>query len=291
MRRGVAVAFRRVLGACWPGLGPTVRRCGHYVVAIGVYSGECYRSREALVAVDPASDSTSDAAEGNGATRRYGADSGYGAVSGYDRGAVYPSPGPAAGPPAMPSPGMMGRGAAGPPGMLAANTDRERAIDVLKAGFAEGRLTQAEYNDRVARVYASRTYGELGVIVGDLPAGPLGGPSHYQAAWYPPAPVAQSTTNSMAVAALICGLGEFFTMGLTAIPAVIFGHVARKQVRETGQRGDGMALAGLILGWAAIGLFAAVMAGLIVAATVTSHVHNIQINTPGGGPPFPGGGG
>lgn len=256
------------------------------------------------MAVDPASDSTSNAAEGNGVTRRYGADSGNGAVSGYGRDAVYPGPGAAAGPPAAPAPGMpapgvpapgmaapgmVGHGVGGPHGMLAANTDRERAIDVLKAGFAEGRLTQAEYNDRVARVYASRTYGELGAIVGDLPAGPLGGPSHYQAAWYPPAPVAQSTTNSMAVAALICGLGEFFTMGLTAIPAVIFGHVARKQVRETGQRGDGMALAGLILGWAAIGLFAAVMAGLIVAATVTSHVHNIQINP--NAPPFQGGGG
>lgn len=245
------------------------------------------------MAVDPASDSTSNAAEGNGATRRYGADSGNGAVSGYDRGAVYPGPGAVAGPPAMPGPGMVGHGVGGLPGMLAANTDRERAIDVLKAGFAEGRLTQAEYNDRVARVYASRTYGELGTIVGDLPAGPLGGPSHYQGAWCPPVPVAQPATNSMAVAALICGLGEFFTMGLTAIPAVIFGHMARKQVRETGQRGDGMALAGLVLGWAAIGLFAAVIAGLIVAATVTSHAHTFQFNPGGGGgggPILPNGG-
>ncbi len=44
---------------------------------------------------------------------------------------------------------------AGQPWALAANADRERAIDVLKAGFAEGRLTKAEYDDRVARVYAS----------------------------------------------------------------------------------------------------------------------------------------
>ncbi len=36
--------------------------------------------------------------------------------------------------------------------MLAATADRERAIDVLKAGFAEGRLTQAEHDERVARV-------------------------------------------------------------------------------------------------------------------------------------------
>lgn len=52
--------------------------------------------------------------------------------------------------------------------------DRERAIDVLKAAFAEGRLDQDEYAERVGRVYASRTYAELAVLTADLPAGPLG---------------------------------------------------------------------------------------------------------------------
>src|SRR5580698_2822829 len=47
------------------------------------------------------------------------------------------------------------------PTMRAASVDRERAVDVLKAGFAEGRLTQDEYNDRMAKAYAARTYGEL----------------------------------------------------------------------------------------------------------------------------------
>jgi Domain of unknown function (DUF1707) len=56
---------------------------------------------------------------------------------------------------------------------LAANADRERAVDVLRAGFAEGRLTQEEFNERVARTYASRTYGELAGLTADLPAGPL----------------------------------------------------------------------------------------------------------------------
>ena len=67
----------------------------------------------------------------------------------------------------------------GPPRALAANADRERAVDVLKAGFAEGRLTKAEHDDRVGRVYAARTYGELGSLVADLPAGPLGGQARY----------------------------------------------------------------------------------------------------------------
>ncbi len=52
--------------------------------------------------------------------------------------------------------------------------DRERAIDVLKAAFAEGRLDQDEYNERVSHVYSSRTYAELAALTADLPVGPLG---------------------------------------------------------------------------------------------------------------------
>lgn len=52
--------------------------------------------------------------------------------------------------------------------------DRERAIDVLKAAFAEGRINQDEYTDRVGMVHASRTYRELTALTADLPVGPLG---------------------------------------------------------------------------------------------------------------------
>jgi hypothetical protein len=158
-----------------------------------------------------------------------------------------------------------GRGA-GFPGMLAANADRERAIDVLRAGFAEGRLTRAEYDDRTARVYAARTYGELAGLTADLPGGPLSGPAHYPNAGYPPQQVARPAINSMAVAALVCGIGEFFTMGLTAVPAIVLGHAARRQLRRTGQSGEGMALAGLILGWTGLALLAAAVAGLLIVA-------------------------
>jgi len=58
--------------------------------------------------------------------------------------------------------------------MRSSRADRERAIDVLKAAFAEGRLDQDEYTERVGRVYASRTYADLAALTGDLPAGPLG---------------------------------------------------------------------------------------------------------------------
>jgi hypothetical protein len=80
--------------------------------------------------------------------------------------------------------------------MRSAQADRERAIDVLKAAFAEGRLDQDEYAGRVGQVYASRTYGELAALTADLPAGPLGtlaqlqasSPPQYLSPVYRPAP-------------------------------------------------------------------------------------------------------
>jgi hypothetical protein len=57
--------------------------------------------------------------------------------------------------------------------MLASNADRDRAIDVLRAGFAEGRLTQPEFEERVARVQEARTYDQLAELTCDLPIGPL----------------------------------------------------------------------------------------------------------------------
>jgi hypothetical protein len=157
---------------------------------------------------------------------------------------------------------------AGPPGMLAADADRDRAIDVLRAGFAEGRLTKGEYDDRTGRAYAARTYGELGSLIADLPTGPLGGPARYPGAVYPPRP----SVNSTAVSALVCGIGVFFTLGLTAIPAIVLGHAARRQMRATRQRGDGLALAGVALGWAGVALLVVAVAGLVaISAAHTSH--------------------
>jgi hypothetical protein len=154
--------------------------------------------------------------------------------------------------------------------MRAASADRERAVDVLKAGFAEGRLTQDEYNDRMGRAYAARTYGELTTLTADLPAGAV--PAVWPVTVYQP-PV---TTNSLARASLVLGVAEFFTMGLTAIPAIICGHMAKREMRQTGQRGDGLATSGLVLGYLAV-----IFWGVLIALSIVSAV--IQAGGPGGG--------
>jgi hypothetical protein len=168
---------------------------------------------------------------------------------------------------------------AGMPGVRAADSDRERAIDVLRAGFAEGRLTKAEYDERVARVYAARTYGDLGPLIADLPAGPVGGP----VGPYPPQYPVRPRVNSAAVGALTCGIGVFLTMGLTGVPAIVLGHSARRQLRETRERGDSLALTGIALGWAGVAILAVFVVGLVAVFVAAHNMH------PGTAHPVPGG--
>ncbi|MFJ3662141.1 DUF1707 and DUF4190 domain-containing protein [Streptomyces sp. NPDC090119] len=137
--------------------------------------------------------------------------------------------------------------------LLASHADRERAVDVLRAGFAEGRLEKGEFDRRVARVYTARTVGELALVVADLPQGPMPYPA-------PVAPVPQvflptprPAANGKAVGAAVCGLLCLLTAGLTGIPAVVLGHTARTEIRRTGEDGDGLALTGLVLGWLSVG--------------------------------------
>lgn len=140
-------------------------------------------------------------------------------------------------------------------GMRASTADRERAVDVLKAAFAEGRLDHAEYADRVGRVYSSRTYAELAVLTADLPIGPLGTMVSFPAQPMPvqpyvPAPLpapAKRKTNGMAVASFFFALGAFVTGGLTAPVAIGLAIVAAVRMRGTGEKGADLAAAAIAL--------------------------------------------
>jgi len=148
--------------------------------------------------------------------------------------------------------------------LRASDTDREQLVDVLKAAFSEGRLDQDEYTSRMEQAYSAKTYGELRGLVADLP-GPAPSAVPYQYTRYAVAKPA----NSMAVASMVLGLATPL-FGLTAIPAVILGHKARRQIRYTGERGNGMAMTGLVIGWAAIGLFVLLVTGAILAGIAST---------------------
>jgi Domain of unknown function (DUF1707)/Domain of unknown function (DUF4190) len=155
---------------------------------------------------------------------------------------------------------------ADPGRQLASTADRQRALDVLKAGFAEGRLTKDEHDERVGQVYTGRTHADLAMATADLPGGQLPIP-YYPAAAYPPAmpgyPPAMPgyrravpgyppayygpKVNSLAQASLWCGIGGV-VFGVTSIPAVILSVIAFSDMRRTGEGGSGAATAGLVLG-------------------------------------------
>src|SRR3954468_6787501 len=74
------------------------------------------------------------------------------------------------------------------PHMRAGDTDRTAVATVLGRHMADGRLTVAEYDERVARAYAARTYADLAAPPAALPSADAGRSvapvSHHQ-----PAPV------------------------------------------------------------------------------------------------------
>lgn len=55
------------------------------------------------------------------------------------------------------------------PQLRAADSDREAVAATLGRALSEGRLTVDEYEERLAKAYAARTYGDLAGLTADLP--------------------------------------------------------------------------------------------------------------------------
>jgi hypothetical protein len=131
----------------------------------------------------------------------------------------------------------------------AADADRDRVVGLLNTAYTDGRLSKDEYDARLESALSARTYADLDQVVADLPVAP--------GTAVAPAPMATTVipvakTNALAIASLACGIAQFGFGPLATIPAIVCGHMARSQIRHTGEQGAGLALAGLILGWAAV---------------------------------------
>lgn len=50
------------------------------------------------------------------------------------------------------------------------HAEREQVVDLLKAAYVQGRLAKDEFELRVGRVLASRTYADLDALTADIPA-------------------------------------------------------------------------------------------------------------------------
>lgn len=100
---------------------------------------------------------------------------------------------------------------------------------------------------------------------GQPPAGPPPGPPGGGYGYSPP----PRGTNTMAILALVFAF-VFSPLG------IVFGHLSKKQIRQTGEQGEGLATAGLVLGYIFTGLYLlgcciwlVVVIGLFGASTTT----------------------
>lgn len=73
-------------------------------------------------------------------------------------------------------------------------------------------------------------------------------------------------TNGLAIASLVTSL--IWVCGVSSIAAVVCGHIARNQIKRTGEQGAGMALAGLIIGY--LGIAVVVVYFIVVVVVVAN---------------------
>ncbi len=94
---------------------------------------------------------------------------------------------------------------------------------------------------------------------GQYPPAQYPGPQPYPYPYAPPQP-----TNGMAIAAMVLGILWIYWIG--SILALIFGYLARAEIKRSNQGGDGMAIAGIVLGWVGVGVLCFVLIAVGVAA-------------------------
>ena len=126
-------------------------------------------------------------------------------------------------------------GAGGRSRLRVSHADRERVIEVLKAAFVQGRLDRDEFDVRVGRALASRTYADLAALAADITPARL-------TRSRPPEPVGESANKKKkGVAALSCATLAYpglmaalppipdaspFAVPVVVVMFVLFGAVA-----------------------------------------------------------------
>jgi len=103
-------------------------------------------------------------------------------------------------------------GAAGGGQFRASQAERERAVEVLKDAFAQGRLDKDELDSRVGQALASRTYADLAAVTADIPARPAAGPVPAGAPGTPARTLAKAARRSG-----VCMLVAFALVGIVAL--------------------------------------------------------------------------
>jgi hypothetical protein len=106
------------------------------------------------------------------------------------------------------------------------------------------------------------------------PSGPTGPYVQVGAGW---PQLAGRRTNSLAIAALCCAIGQFIAGPFAGIAAIVLGTISLKQIRVSGEDGRGMAITGVVLG--IVGTIVALLVIVLALAifhTATAGINNIN---------------
>jgi hypothetical protein len=109
--------------------------------------------------------------------------------------------------------------------MRAGDGDRQAVADKLKVALGEGRLDLHEYDERLQKTYAAKTYGDLNGLLDDLP-GTLP-PQQSRVAPYaaPPAPAQQEHQHTPSSWVYPYGGVILVCIAIWAITSISSGHL------------------------------------------------------------------
>jgi hypothetical protein len=114
--------------------------------------------------------------------------------------------------------------------MRAGDGDRQAVADKLKLALDEGRLDLGEYDERLQRTYAAKTYGDLQGLLDDLPGTAVASQNRTSADPVLPAaapPPATTSRSGQLVKAWLGGFGGVFvvSMAIWLITSISTGHM------------------------------------------------------------------
>lgn len=145
--------------------------------------------------------------------------------------------------------------------MRPGHADRDKVVERLQEAFADGRLGDEEYDERLQRALSAKTFGELAELTRDIPGERLPQPMSGRF----PVPVGRRPDMRPVASAALAGVGFFGFGPLGWIPAVVLGHQALRSLPKNDDRRP-LAVLGVALGWAGIGLMVLAMLVFLTVA-------------------------
>ncbi|MDH6237976.1 DUF4190 domain-containing protein [Cryobacterium sp. CG_9.6] len=116
------------------------------------------------------------------------------------------------------------------------------------------------------------------------PANPLGSPAAPVSAqpvpgYAPPRPVSGQPAGPGPDTFNVLAIVSFVSAFVVSLAAIICGHIALSQIKKTGEKGRGLAIAGLVLGY--VGLIGGIIAGIILTLSFLALASNPEMRPPG----------